>query len=151
MRQATPQDVERLVDLMAEFYGESDYPLNRKRAADAFNTLLSDERLGRVWIVEADSENVGYIVLTLGYSMEYGGRDAYVDDLFVRRSFRNAGLGTAALEEVRKFCQRIGVRALHLELARDNHPAQVVYRRAGFVDTDRQLLTLELAEPTHAD
>lgn len=86
MRQATPEDVERLVDLMAEFYGESDYPLNRKRAADAFSTLLSDERLGRVWIVEADSENVGYIVLTLGYSMEYGGRDAYVDDLFVRRS-----------------------------------------------------------------
>jgi hypothetical protein len=34
-------------------------------------------------------------------------------------------------------------------VARDNAPAQAVYRRAGFAGNDRQLLTLRLADPTH--
>jgi ribosomal protein S18 acetylase RimI-like enzyme len=81
--------------------------------------------------------------------MEYGGRDAFVDDLFIQAGFRGAGLGAATLAEVRTYCVERGVRALHLEVGRDNAAAQAVYRRAGFVDTDRQLLTLRLADPTH--
>ena len=50
----------------------------------------------------------------------------------------------------RDVCTARGVRALHLEVAHDNDPAQGVYRRAGFASTDRQLLTLQLASPTHA-
>jgi ribosomal protein S18 acetylase RimI-like enzyme len=145
------QDVDRLVDLMAEFYGESRYPLNRRRAAEAFATLLTDEQLGKVWLIQTQSKDVGYLVVTLGYSMEYGGRDAFVDDLFIRPAFRNQGLGTQALAEARAFWAAQEVRAVHLEVGRDNAAAQALYRRAGFEDTERQLLTLRLAEPTHAD
>jgi GNAT superfamily N-acetyltransferase len=149
LRKAAPDDIELLVDFMAEFYAEADYPLNRERAAHAFRALLADDRLGRVWLIRSSSDDVGYVVLTLGYSMEYGGRDGFVDDLFIRVPFRGAGLGTAALEEVRQLATELGVRALHLEVGRDNAPAQAVYRRVGFVDTDRQLLTLKLVDPTH--
>jgi GNAT superfamily N-acetyltransferase len=135
---------------MAEFYAESGYPLNRQRAEAAFSDLLADPRLGRVWLIEAQGRPVGYVVLTLGYSLEYGGRDAFVDDLFIREGFRGQGLGTAALEIVRTACTELGARALHLEVGRDNDPAKALYRRAGFVDTDRQLLTLRLADPTHS-
>ena len=68
---------------------------------------------------------------------------------FVQGPFRGAGLGTAALAEVRTFCAKCGVRAIFVETGKDNAAAQVVYRRAGFVNTDRQLLTLKIAEPTH--
>jgi GNAT superfamily N-acetyltransferase len=149
LRKAAPGDIELLVDLMAEFYAEADYPLNRGRAAHAFGALLTDDRLGRVWLIRSDSDDVGYVVLTLGYSMEHGGRDGFVDDLFIRAPFRGTGLGTATLEEVRGVATELGMRALHLEVGRDNAPAQAVYRRVGFVDTDRQLLTLRLADPTH--
>ncbi len=76
---------------MAEFYAESGYDLDQDGAAIAFGDLLSDPSLGRIWIL---GESVGYVVLSLGYSMEYGGRDAFVDDLFVREAHRRAGLGT---------------------------------------------------------
>lgn len=150
MRKALPDDVPRLVALMDEFYAEGGYPLNHRRAAEAFTTLLADERLGHVWLIQADSRDVGHIVVTVCYSMEYGGAIAFVDDLFVQRPFRRAGLGTTALAEVRAFCAERGVRAIHVETGKDNTAAQAVYRRAGFVNTDRQLLTLKLAEPTHA-
>jgi diamine N-acetyltransferase len=149
MRKATGEDLERLVHLMGEFYAESGYPLNQGRAGQAFSALLADERLGHVWLIQKDSQDVGYLVLTMGYSMEYGGRDAFVDDLFIRAQFRGAGLGTAALAQVREFAANLGVRALHLEVARDNTIAQALYRQAGFRDTERQLLTLRLAEPAH--
>jgi GNAT superfamily N-acetyltransferase len=111
---------------------------------------LADERLGNVWFIQANSKDVGYIVLTLCHSMTYGGLGAIVDDFFIQRAFRGAGLGKAALAEVRSFCTSRGVRAIHVETGRDNAAALAVYRRAGFVNTDLVHLTLALADPTHA-
>jgi GNAT superfamily N-acetyltransferase len=150
MRKALPADVEQLVTMMGEFYSESHYTLNFRRAVDAFTPILADERLGHVWFIQADSKDVGYVVVTFCYSMEYGGLTAIVDDLFIRPAFRGKGLGNMALEEVRSFCASHGVRALHVETGRDNAAALALYRRAGFVETDRMHLTLGLADPTHA-
>ena len=150
MRQASLADLDELVGLMEEFYAEARYPLNVERAREAFQSLLGDERLGRVWLIEATSAHVGYMVLTLGYSMEYGGPDAFIDDLFVQPAFRGAGLGSAAVAEAQAFCLAQGIRALHLQVDRQNAIAQNLYRRAGFVGNERELLTLPLAAPTHA-
>ena len=150
MRKASPEDVQKLVTMMTEFYAESAYTLHRRRATEAFSGLLADNRLGQVWFIQADSQDVGYVVVTLCYSMEYGGPNAFVEDLFVRSAFRGAGLATAALAEVRSFCATHGVRAIHVETGRENAAAKAVYRRAGFVEIDRLHLTLGLADPTHA-
>jgi GNAT superfamily N-acetyltransferase len=123
--------------------------LNHRRAAEAFALLLADERLGQVWFIQAGSQDVGHVVVTFCYSMEYGGLIAFVDDLFVQPAFRRAGLGAAALAEVREFCKTRGVRAILVETGRDNAAAQALYQRVGFVNTDRQLLALKLADPTH--
>ena len=146
MRSAAPEDMPRLLALMTEFYGESSTPLDAVRAADAFTALLADDRLGHVWLIQAGRNDVGYVVITFSYSMEFGGRNAFLDDLFVQAPFRGAGLGTAVVNEVRAFCVEQGVRALQLETGPDNTTAHALYRRAGFTVTDRQLLTLVLAE-----
>lgn len=145
MRSAVTEDIPLLVALMTEFYSETATPLDSKRAAEAFAALVVDDRLGHVWLIQAENDDVGYVVVTFSYSMEFGGRNAFLDDLFIRAAFRGAGLGTAALEEVRAYCADRDVRALHLETGRDNAAAQALYRSAGFKVTDRQLLTLVLA------
>jgi len=150
MRRANASDIPLLVGLMAEFYAEANYDLNRTHAAEAFRALLADERLGFIWIIEAGDLAVGHMVVTLRYGMEYGGSIACLDDLFVRADWRNRGLSTAALNELRNFCQTAGIRALTVEVGFNNGPGQAVYRRAGFVEaTNRQLLALPLAAPTH--
>jgi GNAT superfamily N-acetyltransferase len=149
VRKATRDDVPRLVALMAEFYAEGGYPLNRHRAAEAFVALLADDRLGHVWFIQANAQDVGHVVVTLCFSMEYGSLIAFVDDLFVQAPFRRAGLATAALAEVRAFCAERAVRALFVGVGADNVAGQAVYRRIGFVNTERQLLALSLANPTH--
>jgi GNAT superfamily N-acetyltransferase len=150
MRRATIDDVPRLVELMAEFYAEAGYELHHARASRAFAAVIGDERLGYVGMIQAEHQDVGHIVLTFRYAMEYGGLVACLDDLYVRADWRNRGLSTGALVEVRRFCEKAGIRALTVEVGRDNGPAQTVYRRAGFVEVgDRQLLVLALAAPTH--
>lgn len=146
MRPAAVEDVSRLLALMREFYAETATPLDATRATEAFEALLADDRLGRVWLIQAGKNDVGYVVITFSYSMEFGGRNAFLDDLFIQAPFRGAGLGTAVLKEVRAFCMEHGMRAIHLETGRDNAGAQALYRRAGFKVTDRQLLTMVLAE-----
>ncbi len=149
MRAAVPEDEAKLVELMAEFYAEAGFELNRRHAAEAFGTLLADKRLGQVWLIETASEFAGYVALTFGYSMESGGRDATLEDLYIRAPFRGGGLGKGALAEMRAFCIEHGIRAVSVEVGRENDAAQEVYRTAGFSATDRQLLTLELAKPVH--
>lgn len=150
MRKASLIDVQQLVTMMAEFYSNSPYVLNPQRATEAFTALLADERLGHIWIIQSNSKDVGYVVVTLCHSMNFGGMAAVVDDFFIQPAFRGAGLGKAAMKEIRNYCASHGVRAIHVEAGRDNVPALAVYRRAGFVDTDHAHLTLALAEPTHA-
>jgi len=150
MRRATPGDIPLLVDLMAEFYAEASYALDHARAPGAFVAILADERLGYVWIIQAENHDVGHIVLTLKYAMEYSGLIACLDDLYVKPDWRNQGLSTGALTEVRDFCKQAGIRALTVEVGHNNGPAQKVYRRVGFAEAvDRQLLALPLAAPTH--
>jgi len=134
---------------MAEFYAESGYPLAAEAAARAFAALLDEPRLGRVWLMEADGEPAGYVVLTVGFSMEYGGLRGFVDDLFVRAAFRGRGLAVAALAELRRAAEEMGVRALLVEVGPDNDAAHRVYRRLGLEDTGRLLLSLPLAAPVH--
>ncbi|MBW4518334.1 MAG: GNAT family N-acetyltransferase [Scytolyngbya sp. HA4215-MV1] len=150
MRQAIPNDIDTLVNLMTEFYAESDYELDRPMAEKAFAAILADQRLGYVWMIDEQGKDVGYVVLTLRFGMEYGGLMACLDDLFVVPQSRNRGLSTAALFQVHDFCKSLGVRALTVEVSYSNGSAQTVYRRLGLTEVpDRQLLALALTSPAH--
>ena len=150
MREALPEDIPTLLTLMSDFYAESGYELDRAVAERAFAAVLADDRLGHVWLIDDGPKDVGYVVLTLRFGMEYGGLIGCVDDLFVIPQSRNKGLSTAALIQVRDFCESSGIRAMTVEVGFSNGPAQAVYRRVGLVDAPgRQLLALALARPTH--
>lgn len=149
MRKASPADVEQLVAMMTEFYSDSPYTLNPRRATEAFRSLLADERLGYVWFIQSNSKDVGYVVLTLCYGMTYGGLSGILDDFYIRPEFRGLGLGKAAMIEIRGFCEQHAICSLQVETGLDNEAALAVYRRSGFVDTGHAHLTLALASPTH--
>src|SRR4051812_24823980 len=147
---AGPADIPTLIDLMAEFYAESGFPLPVANAGRAFGALLADPRLGAAWIGRTqDDEPTGHVVLTVCYSMEYGGLRGFIDDLFVRPVARGQGVAAALLDAVIADCGVRGVRALHVEAGPENAVAQRVYARSGFVDRGHTFLTRPLAAPLH--
>jgi ribosomal protein S18 acetylase RimI-like enzyme len=148
VKPATSADIEELVNLMTEFYRESGYRLNSELSSQALSKLIEDPKLGQVWLLQHNNQIAGYVVLTLVFSMEYGGLDAFVDDLFVRSKFRRLGLGRCGLDALLAECRRRGVRAVHIEVGRNNKPAKKLYTKFGFRNNHRQLFTLRLEEET---
>ena len=140
-RLAGVKDVELLLEFMREFYEHEGLAFEEGAAREALGRILSDGSLGRVWVIEVDAGAVGYVVLTLGFSLEFRGRDAFVDEFYVREGARGRGVGRRTLEFVEGQCAGLGVRALHLEVERGNTAAQGLYRGFGFRDHDRYLMT----------
>jgi GNAT superfamily N-acetyltransferase len=149
VRRASIDDLALLVELMREFYAEGGFPLGVDAATRAFRTLLEQPHLGRVWLGGHEGAPSGYVVLTLGFSMEFGGPRGFVDDFFVRPYHRGRGLGAALLAQVRAECASLGVRGLCVETGPDGHPARRLYLRSGFVDSGRALLSQQLGPALH--
>jgi GNAT superfamily N-acetyltransferase len=150
IRAATRTDVPTLVGLMSEFYAEAGFALPVAPAANAFSILLTTPVLGRVWLAEVDGRGVGHLVLTIAFSMEFGGLRGFVDDLFVQSSARNRGIGAALLSTARSQALALGLRALCVETGLEDHPARSLYARAGFADSGHALLVQPLADAMHA-
>jgi len=146
IRSAVTGDIPLLVDLMEEFHGESGRPLDRAWAAAGFSALLGDNSLGAVWIASSEGRPGGYVVLTLRFTMEFGGLDAFIDDLYVRPSCRRRGMGQALLGALFSDCEKRGALAVHVEAGHDNLPALGLYGSRGMrAGTDgRLMLTVEL-------
>jgi GNAT superfamily N-acetyltransferase len=151
VRPAISSDVDVLARLMVDFYAESPFTLQPAAAARTFAALLARPELGGVWLLEAEGEPAGFVVLTVSFSMEYGGLRGFVDDFFVAMPFRRRGLGALALQAVKDECVRRGVRALLVEAGPSNDAALSVYARAGLVDTGHLLLKAELSDALHIE
>ena len=142
---AMPADLEGLLPLMKALYAEDGtVPLDAQAARRALAELLEHPELGRVWVAAVGSRPVGYVVLTLGFSLEYHGRDAFIDEIYVGAECRGRGVGRALLERAEEAARREGVRAVHLEVEPGNARAREVYRRAGYEDHERRLSTKRL-------
>ncbi|MCA1618509.1 MAG: GNAT family N-acetyltransferase [Acidobacteria bacterium] len=140
-RVAAAGDAGALLAMMRELNEHEGMAFDEPRARAALAELIADERFGVAHLILFGGETAGYLVVTFGFSVEFGGRDAFVDELFVKDEFRGRGAGKAALRLAAEVCRARGVGALHLEVGRANEPAQALYRREGFLDHDRYLLT----------
>ena len=132
---------------MREFYAESSYPLDDAWATAAFEHLLGEPALGAVWLVEDGDAPIGHVVLTVHFSMEFGGLCGTIDDLFVKPAHRRRGGGSAAFEAAIAECRRRGCRALSVEVGTDNHAAKALYETFGLVSTRDGRETLRAVIP----
>lgn len=133
-------DVDAILPLTRAFYAIDAYPFDETIARRALEDLIGDAALGRVWLIREREAIIGYMVLTFGYSIEFHGRDATLDELYVVADHRNRGVGTAAMRFLDATCPALGVHTLHLEVERHNAAAQALYRRFGFSDSGRYLM-----------
>ena len=144
---ANPEALEELVVMMREYQADDPWscPFDEGLARVALHDLLRDPSAGRVWIIKTGADMVGYIVMSFDYSLEYRGKNAWVDEFFVRPAHRGQGIGTKALEFFEDQARLLGVKAIHLGVNHGN-PALELYRRRGFEGHQRYLMTKWIAE-----
>lgn len=142
---AKPEDLERLLPLVRAFHAEVAIDATEEKRLSALTPLLEGSPFGGVWLLGPSRAPIGYVVICFGWSVEFGGMDGFVDELYIRESVRGRGIGTEVLINLPKQLSHSGLKAIHLEVSRVAVRTQEAYKRAGFkTRPDYMLMTRKL-------
>jgi GNAT superfamily N-acetyltransferase len=145
---AGPAQLEGLLPLVAAYHAFEDVETSAEQRSDSVSKLLQDKCLGEIWLVRSLDKLIGYIAVCYSYSIEFGGRDAFVDEFYLEARDRGKGIGGRVLKEIAKLLRARGIVAVHLEVDGQNERARAAYGRAGFSSRDKyHVMSLELAQP----
>ncbi|MEJ2856960.1 MULTISPECIES: GNAT family N-acetyltransferase [unclassified Saccharothrix] len=125
IKRASTSDLPTILPLVREFYEIDGHDYDERLVTTALEPLLADDRFGQVWLFDT-----GYAVLTWGYSLESGGRDALLDEFFVKN--RGGGVGGAVLDRLVEEARNAGALKMFLETEAPNDAARRFYGRHGF-------------------
>lgn len=128
VRLAQPADADALVQLVREYCIEDHHEFREARVRSALSHLLEDDSFGLVWVI--GDPLAGYAVVTWGYSLESGGRDALLDEVYVRE--RGRGTGARLLRAAIDDAIARGMKRMFLETEAGNRGARRFYTRLGF-------------------
>jgi GNAT superfamily N-acetyltransferase len=143
IRRATPGDLEILIEMNADYCAAEGVASDPQRARAGFTPLLLDDTHGSVHMVlNSASTVVGYAVLARSWSVEIGGAEVVLDELFVRT--RGQGIGGRAIEALAEYCRTQGVKRIFLETERPNARARALYARHGFSEDDSIWMSRDL-------
>lgn len=133
---AEPDHLDQLLSLVAAFHAEAGITLSDEARREGLAPLLDGIPHGCAYLIGPARAPIGYIVVTFGWSLEFGGLDAIIDELYVRPGVRGRGIASEALIALPRALSAGGLRAMHLEVDRSNPAAIKLYKRAGFVARD---------------
>ena len=133
---ATLEDLDRLMPMVTAFHASEGIEMDEATRRDAVTPLLDGSPHGAIYLIGPKRAPVGYLAISFGWSIEFGGMDGFVDEFWVREAVRGRGMGATVLNAVMRSLAAHGLRALHLEAGQHNKRAQSLYRRLGFEPRD---------------
>ena len=132
IRPATPEDCELLIELIREL---ADY----ERLADEVTatgpilhqSLFGSNPAAMAIIAEVDTAVVGYALFYPTFSTFTGQAGLYLEDIYIRASWRNLGLGRQLFQHVARIAVERGCPRLEWSVLDWNQPAIDFYQRLG--------------------
>ena len=135
------QELPALLEMMRDFYSQQEMQFDETAASSAVARVLSNPELAQIYFIFRGPELAGYFALTFCFSLEFHGRFALLDEIYLREPFRRQKLGRAVVAFAEDLCRKAGIKALRLEVGRENQGAQALYRTTGVKEDERNLMT----------
>jgi len=139
-------DIEVITQMMQDFYAIDNYPMDVEVAKKLFQEFISNEHLGKSWLIYSENEIVGYIILAYIFSFEYGGKIAFVDELFIKETARGKGIGKEAIQFIQAEVPKLSLKLLYLEVEPHNENAQKLYLAHDFELHNRKLMKYKVTK-----
>lgn len=136
--------IETITSMMQDFYAIDSYPIDIEVSKKLFQEFISNEHLGKAWLIYSEEELVGYVILTFIFSFEYQGRIAFIDELYLKETARGKGIGTRTLRFIKEQIPKLSLKLLYLEVEHHNENAQKLYLANDFEVHNRKLLKYKL-------
>jgi len=128
---ATVEAFDAAVRLLCLQFDEHAIELTDNELAACLGALLADPSRGAV-LLAYDPEPVGIAVLAYTWTLEHGGRVAWLDELFVVPEHRDRGVGLTMLRRALAVAKDAGCRAVDLEVDASHERSEHLYEREGF-------------------
>lgn len=140
------KDITATTLMMQDFYVIDNYRMDIEVTQKMFQEFISNENLGKCWLICFENEIVGYIILTFVFSFEYGGKIAFVDELFIKETARGKGIGKEAILFVQAEVPKLSLKLLYLEVEPHNKNAQKLYLAHDFELHNRKLMKYKVTK-----
>ena len=132
IRLATFDDLPHLTPLVAAFHQEEGIVSDPKQRDRALIPLLEGSPHGAVYMIGPRNSPMGYVVFSFIWSVEFGGLEAMVDEVYLRHNVRGKGIGKSILKRLFRTMATHGVHSLSLEVHQKNAKAIQFYKALGF-------------------
>lgn len=133
-------DIDRLLPLIAAFHSERGIALDDAARRGAVAPLLDGSPHGAIYIAGPVRAPIGYAAISFGWSLEFGGLDGILDEIYIRPGVRGRGIGQEILGALPRALAAAGLRTLHLEVARSDEAARRFYERMHFAPREDYML-----------
>jgi GNAT superfamily N-acetyltransferase len=143
LRVATPADVPALLPRSRALQQHENIEISDEALEAALREMLASPDLGVVYVIEDDGTSIGYAFCSFSFDLEFGGREAWLTELYIDDDARGRGAGSFALAALEPALRALGVHAYHLQVRADN-PAKRLYERAGFQVVPRLIMSKRL-------
>ena len=137
---ATLEHLDKLDALVAAFHAEAGISIDDDARRAGLKPMLEGIPHGAAYLIGPSRAPIGYLVVTFGWSLEFGGLDGFLDEIYVRPGVRGRGIASEVLQALPSALAGAGLKALHLEVAKDAVRTQALYKRAGFRPRDGYML-----------
>lgn len=134
---ATLEHKDLMLELVRSYYEFDEIAFDKEAISRGLSELLTQPSLGGAWLIELPGQTAGYFILTFGFDLEFGGRQATLTDIYIAPEHRRRGLGAEALRFVEDLLRQRGIMALELQVERHNAAALSFYERCGLEKHDR--------------
>jgi ribosomal protein S18 acetylase RimI-like enzyme len=138
IERATEDDLKSTLDLLRDQFAEHQIELSEGDLRKAVLEVLQNDRLGFVLIAREAKRAIGAACISFAWTLEHGGKSAWLDELYVLPAYRRRGVGTALLREVIGVAGEMGCAAIDLEVEHNHRQAERLYQREGFEVLDRR-------------
>ncbi len=137
IRPATEADQEAVINLLLAQLHEHDITIQVTEIAAALEGVLDRPERGSLFVVMMQRIVIGVAYLSFTWTLEHGGKTAWLEELYVVPEHRNEGIGRALLTAVCNHAVAQGCAAVDLEVDTVHQRAAHLYAREGFRPLDR--------------
>ncbi|GAA6178732.1 hypothetical protein NBRC116594_01700 [Shimia sp. NS0008-38b] len=134
---ATGTDFKALEGLVVAFHAEMHITTDTAHRHAALMPLLEGSPYGAAYLIGPRRAPVGYIVVTFTWSVEFGGMEATLDEVYIRPNVRGKGMASQALILLCQTLEKNGIMGISLEVDKDDLATQKLYTRMGFLIRER--------------